>query len=127
MSEASVQTYAQQVRSGKIDSDEETIRKYLKYKDGITYLYLRDSLGMPEKTLSARLSDLKDKGEIYYEGKEKTLFNTCSIIKYEKDPHFQKMRSRILKVEKFNKKLRSVMKDSLCNSRLKDLLENEKI
>lgn len=111
MSHASTQTLKAQQKNGNIKSDKESIREYLSFKDGMTSQDLCQTLGMGWASFGGRISELVDKGLVYYDGTKTFFDQTHSVLKYEHDEKRQKQRAEDVRKGKFLKVLKRLMKD----------------
>ena len=83
MSKASIETYLNQLNNGKTKKDSARIYRFIKsnplcQKDDI----IRE-LKMTHQTVTARLSDLTDKGVVFVKGTYKTVTSTLSLFQVE--------------------------------------------
>ena len=62
--EASLETFFEQIRSGKTINDKQIVYNAISKVPGITLMDLKRRLKMPIQTVSARLSDLMDMGVV---------------------------------------------------------------
>lgn len=111
MSKASTQTLKAQQKNGNIKSDKESIRQYLSFKDGMTSQDLCQTLGMGWASFGGRISELVDKGLVYYDGTETFFDQTHSVLKYEHNKERQKQRAEDVRKGKFLKVLKRLRKD----------------
>ena len=125
MSEASITTLKKQIKSGKVETDKETIRKYLQHTDGMTSLDLEQTLGMIHQTFSGRLSELVTNGEVYYAGTVKNECSASSILRYEHDIMAQFQRQENIEFHRYRKLLRKVKEHRFCSVEFEKLIDKE--
>lgn len=110
MSKAAMETLKAQIKNGNIRSDSQRIKEYLAFKDGMTSKDLSDTLGIEWSTFCARISQLIDKGVVYYDGTKTFFDQTHSVLKYEHSEPRQNIRADRIRKGKFLKVLKRIRK-----------------
>lgn len=105
---ASLDTFLEQIKSGKLLNDKQRVYAHIKKFPGITLNDLSRGLKIVHQTTSARLSDLLDMGVVEIIATQKRIgpvsLSSDSILKVQEDP--------IIVLE--NKKKRSQQKFQRC-------------
>lgn len=104
MSKASIETYIDQVTSGKLNTDSQKIYQEINSSNGITIKSLRRKFS--HQTLTARISELQDSGVVYESGVEKIGNTSFSVLKTEEDADQILQNRKDRKIKKFVKWLK---------------------
>lgn len=90
MSKASIETYLNQLNNGKTKKDAARIYRFIKSNPLCQKDDLIRELKMTHQTVTARLSDLMNKGVVVVKGTSKTVTSTLSLFKVEERVEFIK-------------------------------------
>lgn len=111
--EASLDTFFEQIRSGKLINDKQIIYSSISKLPGITLMDLKRRLKMPHQTISARVSDLMDMGVVEVVGTQKRIGSVTisqdSLLKVQEDSGSVLLNKKNRSESKFKRAVKSVL------------------
>lgn len=85
MSKASIETYLTQLNSSKTETVMDRMYRFIKLNPKCDKNEIIKELKLPHQTVTARLSDLLDKGMVKISGQKKLINSTLSMFTAEED------------------------------------------
>ena len=111
--EASLETFFEQIRSGKTINDKQIVYNAISKVPGITLMDLKRRLKMPIQTVSARLSDLMDMGVVEVIATQKRLGSVTlsqdSLLKVQEDSKLILDNKKKRSEKRFQRSLKTIL------------------